>query len=91
MEGDKSDPHQVIPIAFNFQSILTGHYYTFLKLPSETYRVVTRSQTKAEGTQMPKVHRADKVLDPSLKSKNQGRREGIPKPILVIPKSVSQP
>ena len=31
MEGDKSNPHEVIPISFNSHSILTGHYYTFLK------------------------------------------------------------
>ena len=28
MEGDKSDPHAVIPLSFNSYSILTGHYYT---------------------------------------------------------------
>ena len=39
---------------------------------------------------MPKVHAADKVVDPALKSKNQARRR-IPKPIPVIPKLVSQP
>ena len=51
MKGDKSDPHEVIPISFSSHSILTGHYYTYLKLPSETYGVETRSQTKAVGTQ----------------------------------------
>ena len=50
--GDKSDPHEVIPISFDSHSILTGQYYTFIKLPSETYGVVARSQTKVVGTQV---------------------------------------
>ena len=36
MEGDNSNPHVVIPTSFNSCSILTGHYYTYFKLPSET-------------------------------------------------------
>ena len=40
---------------------------------------------------MPKVHKADKVVDPALKPETQARRDGIPKPIPVIPKSVPQP
>ena len=40
---------------------------------------------------MPEVHGADKVMDPVLKTKTQARREGIPKPISIIPQSVSQP
>ena len=43
MEGAKSDPHYVIPISFNSHCILTGHYYTSFRLPSETYGVSTRS------------------------------------------------
>ena len=42
------------------------------------FGVVTRSQTKAIGTQMPKLHRADKVVDPAPKPETQARREGIP-------------
>ena len=37
MEADKSDTHEVNSIPFNSHSILTGHYNTFFKLPSETY------------------------------------------------------
>ena len=33
MEGDKSDPHEVIVISINSHPILTGHYFTSLKLP----------------------------------------------------------
>ena len=37
------------------------------------------------------MHEADKIVYPALKPKTQARREGIPKPIPLIPKSVSQP
>ena len=89
--GDKSDPHGVIPISFNSHSTLTAHFYTFFKLQSETYTVVTRSKTKAVGTQMPKVHEAHKIVDPALNPHTQARREGIPKPILLTSESESQP
>ena len=39
---------------------------------------------------MLKVHRPEKVVNPALNPKTQARREGIPKPIKVIPKSVSK-
>ena len=39
---------------------------------------------------MPKMHGADKVVDPALKPDTQARREGIPKPKSVIPVSVFQ-
>ena len=49
-------------MSFKSNAILTGQYYYFFKLPSERYRVVTRSQTKAVGKEMPKVHMVDKVV-----------------------------
>ena len=54
MEGDKSDPYDVIPILFNSHSILTVYYCTFFILQSERYRIVSRSQIKAGVTQMQK-------------------------------------
>ena len=51
MEGDNNDPHELISIPSNS--------YSNLDSTSETYRVVTGSQTKAVGTQIPKVHGAD--------------------------------
>ena len=45
---------------------------------------------KSVVTQIPKVHSADTIVDPALKPETQARREGIPKPIPVIPKPVSQ-
>ena len=58
---------------YESHSIFTGHCYTFFKLPSETYRVVTRSQTKAIETQRLKMHGADKLVDPALKPETQDR------------------
>ena len=49
MEGDNSDPHEVIPISFNSHSNFTGYYYTFFTLLPEAYRVATMSQTRAVG------------------------------------------
>ena len=46
---DKCDPHEVILISFNYHCTLIGNYYTYFKLPSKMYRVITRSQTKAVG------------------------------------------
>ena len=63
MKEDRSDPHEVIPISFNSHSILTEHNYSFFNLPTETYKAVTRFQTKVLGNQMPKVHGVDKVVD----------------------------
>ena len=40
---------------------------------------------------MPNMHGADKVEDPETKPKLQARLEGIPNPIPIITKSVSQP
>ena len=56
----------------------------------ESFHVVTRSKSKAEGSQLPKVHGVDKAVSPSLKPQTQVNREGIPKPTLMIPESVSQ-
>ena len=91
MEGGKSDPYVIIPISLNSHSILTEHYHTSFNMPSETYRVVKRSQTKAVETQMPKVHWVDKVVNPALKPKTQARREWISKPLQVEPNFMPQP
>ena len=83
MEGEKSDPHEVIPISFDSPSILTGHCHTFSNLPYEIYRVVTICHTKMAATQMPKVHGPFKAVNPKHKPET--------KPIPVVPRSVPQP
>ena len=77
MEGDK-------PISYNSHSILAEHYYAFLCLLSKPHSVVTRSQTKAVGTKVQKVHGAYKVMDPKHKSDTRAERKGIPQPIKII-------
>ena len=61
MEGDNSDPHEVISISFTFHPILMEHCNAFSNLLKHTFRVVTRSQAKVVGTPIPKVHGADKA------------------------------
>ena len=78
MEGNKSDLMMLFPYHLIPPSTLTEHYYTFSNLQSEIYRVVTRSQTKAVGTQMPKVHGVDKVVCPACKHKLYLEENGIP-------------
>ena len=90
IQGDKECLHEATAISFYSHSIL-ANYYTFFNLPSETYRVVTRHQTKAVRTQMPKVNGTDNVVDPILKPEIQSKKEGILKSIPVGPQSVSHP
>ena len=84
IKGDESDPHKVIPISLNSYSILRDHHNTFSHLPLENYYVVTRSKTKAEGTQLPKVHRVDEAVNSLLKGEVQVKREWISKYIIII-------
>ena len=91
LKGDKSHPHDVIPISFNLHSISTGHYYNCFKLPLEIYRIVTISKTKLVQIKIPKAHKAYKVVYPALNLKTQARGKEILKPISVTTMSVSQP
>ena len=75
---------------FLYNLILTPSWENTIK-PSFNLLPLTGSKTKTVVTQMPKVHRGDKVVDAALKLKTQGRREGIPEPIAIVPKFVSQP
>ena len=45
-QGDRSDPHQIIPISFNMKEILKRNYQDVVK---NTFMVQTRSQTKSKG------------------------------------------
>ena len=89
MKRDGTGHHKVICTSFN--SILRDHYNTFSHLPLENYYVVTKSKTKVDRTQLPKVYGVDKVVNGLFKPETQVNREGLPRPISVIPESVSQP
>ena len=45
-QGDRSDPHQIIPISFNMKEILKRNYQDVVK---NAFMVQTRSQTKSKG------------------------------------------
>ena len=55
--GDKSDPHQIIPISFNIKEVLSRNYQNNTKA---AFMVHTRSQSK--GVKAPAVQ---KTLNPS--------------------------
>ena len=57
------DTREIIPISFNMRSVLQDKYYN-LDEEREKYMVQTRSQMKASGIQLPKVHSFRKRLDP---------------------------
>ena len=50
--GDKTDPHQIIPISFNMKEILKRNYQNALR---DTFMVQTHSQTKSKGVKAPTV------------------------------------
>ena len=59
-QGDKSDPHQIIPISFNMKQILRKNYQNIVK---DTFTVQTRSQIKSKGMRAPTVQGATKTSD----------------------------
>ena len=81
MDGDETDPHEIISILFNIHSILASQYYTISSNIAETYKVQSTSATKADGAQMPKVHGVDKAVNPNLKPEIQVKRAGMHKPV----------
>ena len=64
-----SNPHEIIPISFNLRTVLQDIYYN-LEGENEKYMTQTRSQTKANGMQLPEVHGSRKGLDPHKYRKN---------------------
>ena len=65
------DPSELIPISFCCMNVYRGLLDT--KIGLEVYSIGTRSSTKASGEKPPKVHGADKPLDPNLKPEHQSR------------------
>ena len=63
-----SDTSELIPISF---CPLTAYYKS---LEENAYCIGTRASAKAAGEVAPKVHGADKPLNPNLKPEHQGRR-----------------
>ena len=65
------DPSELIPISLCCMDIYRGLLDT--KAGLEVYNIGTRSSTKASCEKPPKVHGADKPLDPNLKPEHQSR------------------
>ena len=63
-----SDTSELIPISF---CPLTSYYKC---LEENAYCIGTRASAKAAGEVAPKVHGADKTLNPNLKPEHQGKR-----------------
>ena len=63
-----SDTSELIPISF---CPLTAYYKS---LEENAYCISTRASAKAAAEVTPKVHGADKPLNPNLKPEHQGRR-----------------
>ena len=65
-QGDRSDPHQIIPISFNMKEILIKNYQDIVK---DTFMVQTRSQIKSKGVKSPAVWNIAKSLDKTGRSR----------------------
>ena len=57
---DDNNPHEVIPISFNMQSILHSKYYNIGERKVVIYLVQTRSQATSSGISLSEVHGIDK-------------------------------
>ena len=66
-----SDTSELIPISF---CPLTSYYKN---LEENAYCIGTRASATASGEVAPKVHGADKPLNPNLKPEHQGRRTNV--------------
>ena len=69
---DDSNPHEIIPISFNMQSILQNRNYNIGEGNPVKYLVQTWSQAKSSGIKLPEVHGVDKRLDPNVQPEKQG-------------------
>ena len=69
---NNSNPHEIIPIAFNMHNILCKRCYNIGK--SERYLVQMWSQTKSSRIKLPEVHGVSKNLDPNILPEKQSIR-----------------
>ena len=68
---DDSNPHEIIPISFNMQSMLQTRYYNISEKGQGEYLVQTRSKAKTSGIILPEVHSIDKGIDPNIRPEKQ--------------------
>ena len=74
-QTDDSNPHELIPISFllrDQESDYFYHIYNVSNLPrKDEYLVQTRSQVRSSGIRLPKIHGANKGLDPHMQPGKQ--------------------
>ena len=68
---DNSNPHDIISISFNMQSILQTRHYNIGEGNPVKYLFQTQSQAKSSGIKLPKVHGVGKGLDPNVQPEKQ--------------------
>ena len=68
---DDSNPHEIILISFNMQSILQTRYYNLGKGNQRKCLAQTRSQVKSSSIRLPEVHGIGKGLDPNTQPGKQ--------------------
>ena len=68
---DNSNPHEIIPIWFNMQTVLQSRYYNICEREQGKYIVQTRSQAKSSGITLLKLHDKDKGIDPNTRLEKQ--------------------
>ena len=66
---DDSNPHEIISITFNMQSILQARYYNLGEGNLGKYLVQTRSKVISCGIKLPEVHGIGKGLDPNISTR----------------------
>ena len=60
MENDDTVPHEIIPMSYNAQNILNEYLYHIENKSEKRFIVQTRTQGRAAGQSLPKVHGVDK-------------------------------
>ena len=68
---DDSNPHEIIPISFNMQSMLQARYYNLGEGKPVKYLVQTQWQVKSGGIKLPEVHDISKGIDLNVQPKSK--------------------
>ena len=64
-----SNPHEIIPISFDMQTILKDRYNNIAN--DSKHLIQTHSQTKASTVKLSEVHIVDKGINPDIKPERQ--------------------
>ena len=64
---DNRNPHEIIPISFNMQTVLKSRYYNISEKEQGKNLVQARSQDKSSGIILPEVHGIGKEIDLNMR------------------------